>query len=92
MCHAFHYGGRVCGHGGRYQAGTLYITNVWTCNFTDLGVPCTKVFQGNQGGAVQLGKNPVMNSNSKHIDVGHHFLGEPVFTGEIGIVDVKPVF
>ena len=32
-------------------------------------------FEDNQD-AVQLAQNPITNSNSKHIDVCHHFLGE----------------
>ena len=34
-------------------------------------------------GALQLSKNPVSNSNSKHIDVCHHFLRELVRQGDI---------
>ena len=36
------------------------------------GMPCFPIFEDNQG-AVQLSQNPVSNSNSKHIDVRHHF-------------------
>ena len=32
---------------------------------------------------LQLSKNPVSNSNSKHIDVRHHFLREVVRQGDI---------
>lgn len=35
------------------------------------------VIKDNQG-AVQFAQNPITNSNSKHIDVGHHFLRELV--------------
>ena len=46
------------------------------------GMPCFPVFEDNQG-ALQLSKNPVSNSNSKHIDVRHHFLRELVRQGDI---------
>ena len=46
------------------------------------GMPCFPVFEDNRG-ALQLSKNPVSNSNSKHIDVRHHFLRELVGQGEI---------
>ena len=38
------------------------------------GMPCFLVFEDNQGALLQLSKNPVLNSNSKHTDVRHHFL------------------
>ena len=41
------------------------------------GMPCFSVFEDNQG-TLQFSKNPVSNSNSKHIDVRHHFLRELV--------------
>ena len=44
-------------------------------------MPCFPVFEDNQG-ALQLSKNPVSNSNSKHIDVRHHFLRELVRQGD----------
>ena len=46
------------------------------------GMPCFPVFEDNQG-ALQLSKNPVSNSNSKHINVSHHFLRELVHQGDI---------
>ena len=46
------------------------------------GMPCFPVFEDNQG-ALQLSKNPESNSNSKHIDVCHHFLRELVRQGDI---------
>ena len=44
------------------------------------GMPCFPNFEDNQG-EVQLSQNPVPNSNSKHIDVRHHFLRELVRQG-----------
>ena len=40
-------------------------------------------------GARHLGDNPVCASNSKHIDVRHHFLRELVSRGEFDIVAVE---
>ena len=45
-------------------------------------IPCFRAFEFNQG-ALQLSKNSVSNSNSKHIDVRHHFLRELVHQGDI---------
>ena len=47
-------------------------------------MPCFLVFEDNQG-ALQLSKNPVSNSNSKHIDVRHHFLRELIRQGDISV-------
>ena len=46
------------------------------------GMPCFPVFENNKG-VLQLSKNPVSNSNSKHIDVRHLFLRELVRQGDI---------
>ena len=46
------------------------------------GMPHFPLFEDNQG-ASQLSKNPVSNSNSKHIDVRHHFLRKLVRQGDI---------
>ena len=51
------------------------------------GMPCFPIFEDNQG-AVQLSRNPVSNSNSKHIDVRHHFLRELVRRGDISVSHV----
>ena len=48
-------------------------------------------FEDNQG-AVQLAQNPITNSNSKHIDVCHHFLGELVHQRGIKVVQVPSEF
>ena len=47
-----------------------------------------RVFEDNMG-ALQLASNAVSNSNSKHIDVRHHFLRELVTNGEIVVIHVK---
>ena len=51
------------------------------------GMTCFPIFEDNHG-AVQLSQNPVSNSNSKHIDVRHHFLRELVRQGDISVSHV----
>ena len=61
----------------------LLLRQVWSFMIPGKGMPCFPVFGDNQG-ALQLSKNPVSNSNSKHIDVRHHyFLREFVRQGDI---------
>ena len=57
----------------------------------DVGMPCIPVFEDNEG-AVQLAQNPITNSNSKHMDVRHRFLGEPVGRKEISVIYVASPF
>ena len=54
-------------------------------------MPCFPIFEDNQG-AVQLAQNPITNSNSKHIDVRHHFLRELVRQRDIKVVQVPSEF
>ena len=60
----------------------LILGHVWRFRLPEVGVPCIPVFEDDQG-AVQLAQNPITNSNSKHIDVRHHFLRELVGRKEI---------
>ena len=60
----------------------LFLRQVWRFMIPGKGTPCFPVFEDNQG-ALQLSKNPVSTSNSKHIDVRHHFLRELVRQGDI---------
>lgn len=46
--------------------------------------PCVTVFEDNQG-AVELAQIPVTNSNSKHMDVRHHFLREIILQRDTSI-------
>ena len=62
----------------------LFLRKVWCFMIPGKGMPCFPVFEDNQG-ALQLSKNPVSNSNSKHIDVLHHFLRELVRQGDISV-------
>ncbi|CAB1106332.1 unnamed protein product [Ectocarpus sp. CCAP 1310/34] len=43
-------------------------------------------------GAIQIAHNPITNSNSKHIDVRHHFIRELVERKEISITHVTSEF
>ena len=54
-------------------------------------MPCFPVFEDNQG-AVQLAQNRITNSNSKHVDVRHHFLLELVCQRDIKVVQVPSEF
>ena len=54
-------------------------------------MPCFPVFEDNQG-TVQLAQNPITNSNSKYIDVRHHFLRELVRQRDIKVVQVPSEF
>ena len=51
------------------------------------GMPCIPLSEDNEG-AIQIAKLPISNSNSKHIDVRHHFLRELVEKEEIEIIHV----
>ncbi|CAB1117587.1 unnamed protein product [Ectocarpus sp. CCAP 1310/34] len=58
----------------------------------EAGMPCIPVFEDNQG-AIQLAQKPISNSsNSKHIDVRHHFIRELVGRKEISIFNVKSAY
>ena len=50
----------------------LFLRQIWRFMLPSKVMLCFPVFEDNQG-AVQLAQNPATNSNSKHIDVRHHF-------------------
>ena len=50
-------------------------------------MPCIAMYEDNEG-AIQIAKHPISNSNSKHIDVRHHFLRELVERKEIEIIHI----
>ena len=52
----------------------LFLRQVWRFMLPSKVMPCFPVFENNQKSGVQLAQNPVTTSNSKHIDVRHHFL------------------
>ena len=61
---------------------------MWSFILSGLGSACITVFEDNKG-ARPLAHNPVCASNSKHVDIRHHFLRELVFRGEFDIVAVE---
>ena len=69
----------------------LFLRQVWRFMLPSKLMPCFPVFEDNQG-AVQLAQNPITNSNSKHIDVRHHFLRELVRQRNIKVVQVPSEF
>ena len=60
----------------------LFLRQVWRFMIPGKGMPCVSVFEDNQG-ALKVSKNPMSSSNSKHVDVRHHFLRELVRQGDI---------
>ena len=68
-----------------------FLRQVWRFMLPSKVMPYFSVFEDNQG-AVQLAQNPVTNSNSKHSDVRHHFLGERVRQRDIKVVHVPSEF
>ena len=66
----------------------LFLRQGWRFMIPGKGMPCFPVFEDNRG-ALQLSKNTVSNSNSKHIDVRHHFLRELVRQGDIVVNHVS---
>ena len=69
----------------------LFFRRVWRFIIPGKGMPCFPVFEDNQG-ALQLSKNSVSNSNSKHIDVRRHFLRKLVRQGDIIVNHVPSKF
>ena len=69
----------------------LFLRQVWRFMLPSKIMPYFPVFEDNQG-AVQLAQNPITNSNSKHIDVSHHFLRELVRQRDIKVVQVRSEF
>jgi len=65
----------------------LFLRQVWRFMLPKAGMPCIPLFEDNEG-AIQIAKHPISNSNSKHIDVRHHFLRELVERKELEIIHV----
>ena len=66
---------------------SLFLRYIWSFIFPDCDVGCILVKENNVG-AIHLAKNPAATSNSKHIDIRHHFIRECVANGEFKIVYV----
>lgn len=69
----------------------MFIRQVWGFMLPGAGTPCIPVFEDNEG-AIQIAKHPISNSNSKHIDVRHHFLRELVDEKLIDVIHVPSKF
>ena len=69
----------------------LFLRQVWRFMLPDAGMSCIPVFEDNEG-AVQLARNPITNSNSKHIDARHHFVGDLGIRKETSIIHVTSSF
>ena len=59
------------------------VRQVWRSMWRDVGMPCMPVNEDDES-AVQLAIIPITKSNSKHIDVRHHFFRELAGTSCIG--------
>ena len=66
----------------------LFLRQVWHFMLPGQRMPCFSILEDNQGAVQLFSQNPVSNSNSKHIDVHHHFLRELVRQGDISVSDV----
>ena len=66
----------------------LFLRQVWLFFLPSATMPLMPVYEDNEG-AISLANNPITNSNSKHIDVRHHFLREKVNAGEIEVTHVS---
>ena len=65
----------------------LFLRQVWCFMLLKARMPCIAMYEDNEG-AIQVAKHPILNSNSKHIDVRHHFLRELVERKEVEIIHV----
>ena len=65
----------------------LFLRQVWCVALPKARMPCIAMYEDNEG-AIQIAKHPISNSNSKHIDVRHHFLRELVERKEIEIIHI----
>ena len=66
----------------------LFVRQVWRFMWPDVGMRCMSVVE-DDGGAVELAVIPITKSNSKHIDVRHHFFRH--LTGRRYIGDLRAV-
>ena len=65
----------------------LFLRQVWCFMLPKARMPCIAMYEDSEG-AIQIAKQPISNSNSKHIDVRHHFLRELVEKKEVEIIHV----
>ena len=62
----------------------IFLRYVWRFISPGLGSACITVFEDNKA-ARHLAHDPLCASNSKNIDIGHHFFRELVFRGKFDI-------
>ena len=65
----------------------LFLRRVWCFMLPKVRMPFIAMYEDNEG-AIQIAKHPISNSNSKHIDVRHHFLRELVKRKEVENIHV----
>ena len=63
----------------------IFIGYVWSFIFWGFGATYMTIVEENEG-ARHLAQNPVCTSNSKLIDVRHHFLRELIFRGSSSLL------
>ena len=85
-CDSLDYSGGVCGYVGHGE-GDFVLRQVYGFMLPKARMPCIAMYEDSEG-AIQIAKHPTSNSNSKHIDVRHHFLRELVERKEIEIIHV----
>ncbi|KAL8124727.1 hypothetical protein AgCh_012400 [Apium graveolens] len=76
---------------GEYLAAGSYCSQIlWMIQtLRDFGIKCGKVpIYGDNTSTINISKNPVNHSRTKHIDVRHHFLRDNVAKGKIELVFV----
>ena len=62
----------------------LYVQGVLVFLMPSLGSPSIGVFEDTKR-AIDLAKNPLNSSNSKHVDMRYHFLPELVGNGDLSV-------
>ena len=72
--------------GGMKEA--IFVRYLWSFIFPDRDVGCTLIHEDNVS-AIHLACNPATTSNSKHIDIRHHFIRERIERGEFKVVHVR---
>ena len=73
VCDSLDYSGGVYGYVGHGEGDFM---------LPKARMPCIATYEDNEG-AIQIAEHPISNSNSKRIDVRHHFLRELVERKEI---------
>ena len=85
VCDSLDYSGGVCSDVGCCEGDFVFEASL--AFHVAEGRYAMHSFEDNED-AIQIAKHPISNSNSKHIDVRHHFLRELVKRKEIEILHV----